>query len=204
MHVDAVIELADLDRRAAGNLEPWRTGTEAMALLAPGEQLAKIEVVVELEAHEVLASPDHARRNCFRRQFDADKLANGGRSADEGHQAACRKIFDADKLLHPGRGRELADAKHRRDAFVAAALGRTRHRSRQRNRRRLEGRVACAGVLIGGFPADQRAKHRSASPGRIHEIAPKWDFMDTRVKLAFLPLTHRGLRRTSPPREERE
>src|SRR5436190_17617794 len=42
VHVHAVIELADLNRSPAADFEARRASTEAVARLAPGEQLAKV------------------------------------------------------------------------------------------------------------------------------------------------------------------
>ena len=53
-------------------------GAEAVARLAPGEQLAKVDILVELEADDVVAGPHDRRRDLLRRQLDVDLVADLG------------------------------------------------------------------------------------------------------------------------------
>src|SRR5205085_7548548 len=69
VHIDAVIELSNAHRGLAGDLEPRRPRTEAVARLAPRKKLAEIDVLVELDANHVVASPHNGRRNLLRTQL---------------------------------------------------------------------------------------------------------------------------------------
>src|SRR5207253_74541 len=70
VHVDGIISLPYPHRGLARNFEARRARAEAMARLAPGKQLAEIDIAVKLEAGHVVASPHDRCGNAFRRQLD--------------------------------------------------------------------------------------------------------------------------------------
>ena len=49
LHVDRVVGAADLDVATAIDVEPRRTRTKAEALLAPGQQFEKVDIMLELK-----------------------------------------------------------------------------------------------------------------------------------------------------------
>jgi hypothetical protein len=70
-----------------------------MARLPSGEQLAKVDILVEFEADDVVANPHDGRSDLLRGYLDIDLLARGRGSFDEGHQSAGGEVLDANQLL---------------------------------------------------------------------------------------------------------
>ena len=153
-----------------------------MTLLAAREQLAEIDILVELDADQVVPDPDDRARDLLGRQFDIDVIADGGGTADDRHQAAGGEILDPDQLLLAGTIRQLGDAEHGGDSVVVSALHRARHRRRQRHCRRIEFDLTAPVDRNDWLPPDQRLKHKS---GLRAEFAPNWDFIASTVKKAF-------------------
>src|SRR5215203_5168495 len=99
MHIDRVVDLADPDRRLAVDFEPRRPGTEAVARLAAGEQLAEVDILVELDSDRPLPRPYHRRGDRLRGKFDRNHVTDVARLAGFGHQTARRQVAHADQLL---------------------------------------------------------------------------------------------------------
>src|SRR5580765_7282785 len=118
-----------------------------MARLAARKQLAKIDILVELDPGHLVADPDDRTRNSLRGQLELDMLANRRRPGDDDHHAARGQVLHLHQLLITFRVGELADAKHCGDAVVVTALGRPWHGGRERYRGRLEGGIAAAESL---------------------------------------------------------
>ena len=99
MDGDGVIGLADAQAGLAANLEPRRTGTEPMARLAPGKQLAEVDILVELDSAGAVAGPYNRRPYFLRAEFERDYIADIERLAMFGGDPARRHVADADQLL---------------------------------------------------------------------------------------------------------
>src|SRR6476661_4153816 len=164
MQVYGVIDLADADRRLARDFEPRRPRAEAVPRFAAGKELAEIDILVELETDQVVASPHHRCGNFLRRQLDMKLVADLLVMVDDRHQPPGREVADLDQLLFARSVGELGDAQHRRHALVRAALGRTRNRGRQGYRGGFERSIGRTVAQVSGASPDQR-EHAHKPPG---------------------------------------
>ena len=182
-----VIDLADADRRLARDFEARRPRAEAEPRLAPGKKLAEVDVLVELEADDVVARPDDRCRDFLARTARCSTCSpTVGDVGDDRHDPAGGHVLDPDQLLLPATGRQLADREASprsalpRAARPAAAPRSTAKRWSTRTPPRLRLSLATADFLR----ISDSNMLLSASSGA--QFAPNWDFMDNVVKRAFL------------------
>ena len=102
-------------------------GAEAVARLAPGKQLAEIDILVELQADDILAKPDDGSRDLLRRQLDVDVLPDLRGIGDDRRKPPAERFLTLTSCCSPEASVTLAMRSIADTRSSVAAFGRPRN-----------------------------------------------------------------------------